>query len=97
MSDDLGVSTGELAYISSMWRNESSDVNGMSWSSFGDTAGSGSDVLAAVRDIESSAGKAMSSISKRLSDMAGLVDKFSTNVEAQDEQTGAAFTELKPR
>ncbi len=39
----------------------------------------------------------MSSIARRFSDMAGLVDTFGTNVTAQDEKTATSFDALKPR
>lgn len=97
MSDELGVRTEELAAISKTWLGETLHINDMPWMSFQDASGSGSEVLSAIRDTASPGIKAMSSIARRFSDMAGLVDTFAGNVAAQDEKTATSFDALKTR
>lgn len=97
MSGEFGVRIEELTRMSKGWRLESEHVRGTSWSAFGDATGSGSDVLSAVKAIESPAVAAMASIAQRFSDLAGMIDTFATNVVAQDDKTAAAITALKPR
>lgn len=97
MTDPFGVRTEELAGISKAWLGETLHINDMPWSAFEDATGAGSEVLAAIRDTASPGIKAMSSIARRLSDMAGLVDTFAANVTAQDEKTATSFDALKPR
>ncbi|MGH3724789.1 MAG: hypothetical protein ACRDUS_11800 [Mycobacterium sp.] len=97
MSDEFGVRTEELAAISKTWLSETLHINDMPWSSFQDASGAGSEVLAAIREAQSQAIKAMSSIARRFSDMSGLVNTFATNVTAQDEKSAASFDALKPR
>lgn len=97
MTDPFGVRTEELAAISKTWLGETLHINDMPWSAFEDASGAGSEVLAAVRDAASPGIKAMSSIARRFSDMAGLVDTFSANVTTQDATTASSFDALKPR
>lgn len=97
MTDPFGVRTEELAAISKTWLGETLHINDMPWSAFEDASGTGSEVLAAIRDTASPGIKAMSSIARRFSDMAGLVDTFSANVTTQDATTAGSFDALKPR
>jgi hypothetical protein len=97
MTDEFGVRTEELAAISKTWLGETLHINDMPWSSFEDASGAGSEVLAAIRDVQSPGIKAMSSIARRFSDMSGLINTFAANVTAQDEKSAMSFDALKPR
>lgn len=97
MSPELGVEPDQLRSITATWRREAGDVAGTVWSALSGAGGDGSDVLAAVRDTADPAQQAMRSIADRYGSMAGLVDKFLTNIVAKDAEIADEFGKLSPR
>lgn len=93
----FGISPEELAGISSKWRDEAGRISGTQWSAFGQAAGSGSDVLAAIRDSAAPAEQATDSIGERFSTLAQKVDTFGANAVAEDANMGTAIDELPQR
>lgn len=93
----FGISPEELGRLGATWRSEAGKVGDTEWSAFGAAVGSGSDVLAAVRDCASPAEDASDSIAERVRTLAQKVDTFSANAVAEDSKMGAAIDELPPR
>jgi hypothetical protein len=94
---EFGISRQELAGISSGWRSQAGTITGIQWSAFTNVTGSGSDVLAAVRDCGAPAAEAMRAVGDRFSTLAQKVDTFAANVVAQDGPVGSAIAELPSR
>lgn len=93
----FGISPDELAGICSRWRDEAGAISGTQWSAFAQAAGSGSDVLAAIRDSAAPAEQATDSIGNRFATLAQKVDNFSANTVAEDTHIGTAIDELPQR
>ncbi len=93
---EFGISREELAGIGSTWRSSAGTISGLQWSTF-NVAGSGSDVLAAIRACAAPAETATNSIGERYSTLAQKLDTFATNVVAQDGAMGIAIDELPKR
>lgn len=94
---EFGISPVELSDISQQWREGGRTAAGLAWDAFGQARGSGSEVLAAVRDCEDPADAASTSIGDRLNTMADKVTRFAANTVDLDQSMGAAINELPPR
>lgn len=87
----------ELADISAEWRAGGREIVATEWSSFGEASGSGSDVLAAIRDCGAPAEDASRSIGDRLIALGWKVTHFAANTVELDSSTGAAIDEIPQR
>jgi hypothetical protein len=96
-SESMGISPDQLTAITSSWRRDADAIEALVWSAIAGATGAGSDVLAAVRACADPAKQAMTSIADRFDTMAGLVDKYSANVEAEDGEIAREFDTLSAR
>jgi hypothetical protein len=94
---EFGISPIELADISSEWREGGRTITDNKWSAFREATGSGSDVLAAIRDCAEPAAAASYSIGDRLIALGWKVTHFAANTVELDGSTGSAITEMPPR
>lgn len=94
---EFGISPIELSDISHQWREGGRSTADLKWDAFGHVQGSGSDVLAAIRDCADPAAEATSSIGERLKTMADKVTRFAANTVELDQSMGAAINELPAR
>ncbi|MFI9505548.1 hypothetical protein [Nocardia sp. NPDC052566] len=93
----LGVQPDQLKTIVTTWRREATDIAKLPWATLSEAVGEGSEVLAAVRGTADPAKQAMTSIETRYATLADLVDRFSADVGALDEEIGFEIGRLRPR
>lgn len=94
---EFGVDLDELKGLSSGWRTEAGEIEGLQWGWLADVSGAGSDTLAALRSCAEPARESVSSIAARFTVMAELVDAFASQVDTTDSETAAKLNEMETR
>lgn len=93
----LGVEPDQLKTLATTWRQEADGVGTLPWTAMSEATGEGSEVLAVARALADPAQQAMSSITTRLTTLAGLVDKFSADIQAKDGEIAGEIGKLQAR
>lgn len=93
----LGIEPGELKNLSSAWRMEAAEIGKLVWTALGEATGEGSEVLATARATADPAQQAMTSIADRFGALAGLLDRFSADVQQRDAEIAYEISILRPR
>ncbi|GAB10894.1 hypothetical protein GOARA_063_00930 [Gordonia araii NBRC 100433] len=91
------ISADEVGKIVRTLADESTNVQHISYSGFGEAKGDASAVAAALKSLEQPAARATTSIAMRMDNMSTSLEKFNAQTVESDGASAAAFDRLKPR